>query len=116
MSIVFFISCLLIPSLDDKLKVETSCGKLTCHFKIPPKGWLPLSFMFHRCERFSFCSRVTQQVRGVRATLVGNILLGNTVPSTHMKGDLCRSSHATPLPGRPCIRHTNYIRARETKR
>ncbi len=48
-----------------------------------------MSFMFHNCARFSLCSRVTQQVREVRATLVGNNLADSPVYSFGL-GDLLR--------------------------
>src|SRR5690348_6356311 len=52
-----------------------------------PERMGPSSFRLNRRERFLFCSSVTQPVREMRATLVGNTLLGNTVAPTYIKED-----------------------------
>src|SRR5690349_13850669 len=62
-------------------------GKLTCTFQLLPKERVPSSFRLNQVERFLFCSSVTQTVREMRATLVGNTLLGNTVAPTYIKED-----------------------------
>src|SRR2546430_3224314 len=73
------------------------------------------SFRLDRRERFSSCRRVTQRIREVRSTAVGNTMLGDTVQ--HMlRGEIrCRKTRATPSPGHLCTRHTNCMRARAAK-
>src|SRR5258708_40310565 len=82
---------------------------------VTPERGVPSFFRLDRRERFLFCSSVTQPVREMRSTLVGNTLLGNTLAPTHIRTSrrlVGQKAHSIPSPGHHHPRHRNCRLAR----